>query len=41
MMMALARKIVSGEEEDGEAETVEEGFAAARAEATRACTLRR
>ena len=35
MMMALARKIVSGEEEDGEAETVEEVFAQARnAEAT-------
>ena len=30
MMMALARKIVSGEEEDGEAETVEEVFAQAR-----------
>ena len=35
MMMALARKIVSGEEEDDEAETVEEVFAQARnAEAT-------
>ena len=35
MMMALARKIVSGEEDDGEAETVEEVFAQARnAEAT-------
>ncbi len=30
MMMALARKIVSGEEDDGEAETVEEVFAQAR-----------
>ena len=30
MMMALARKIVSGEEEDGEAETVEEVFAQTR-----------
>ncbi len=30
MMMALARKIVSGEEEDDEAETVEEVFAQAR-----------
>ena len=35
MMMALARKIVSGEEEDDEGETVEEVFAQARnAEAT-------
>ena len=35
MMMALARKIVSGEEEEDEAETVEEVFAQARnAEAT-------
>ena len=35
MMMALARKIISGEEEDDEAETVEEVFAQARnAEAT-------
>ena len=35
MMMALARKIVSGEEEEAEAETVEEVFAQARnAEAT-------
>ena len=35
MMMALARKIVSGEEDDDEAETVEEVFAQARsAEAT-------
>ena len=35
MMMALARKIVSGDEEENEAETVEEVFAQARnAEAT-------